>query len=707
MWRLPPIRCEMFSFYFWRVEIDSHCVHLCIQHLCRTKKSHAIWIFPKTVPYMWKVTKMPLDNEWPPKILFLITDKNVLDAFLLIRCYPCQIWHCVAWRADNLPLFSECQHGVLVQGGEEATISPNHSEISIHSLTVNLRNLTCSCLYPQSAGMPCSHVLAVMRTPNAFVPGNNMTAYFSINLNSSAFVRWIHQSWLLNYQYSLDKMRIAMLSVEHLVLDDVTLPNKRKAEAPTKGLQQSKMFRSLAKGLDMLGVEERWLAHDSSRHTKSVKVDQLSRREVVPFVERIHIRLRLIITSHRMPIVQYLRMKLRYRRWWISPLCKTWAIDKPKHATWILHSFIQDVCVCVCVFLGRFEEKYLWKCWWVTAIRDSKIRHWTRRGVRSLSVYGSYYTSHITPQPPSYVWEPPVQDRPDFFSKILSRSTVDLTDTTFLTWANPSPVNRTSSPSCSRPQSLMSLVVCVHVCTCIQRKRDSDSEEIRVLIDSDHQCLMVSKQHTPTPTPRKTKAHTQPTQDTHRHTHTHTLTYMHTQHPHHAPYLQHTAPHSATGNYNTLQRTLEPAVTRCKTLQCALQHTATHVNTLQRILQHTATHSNTHFHTLTTYNTLRGDCTAHRNKLYHTATHCNGHCNTRQHTATHCNAHCNTVRNTQPTTATHCNTLEHTARQLHHAFWRVQSRNLGSSLLGDVATSIKCRPCGFGPVLCVYLRTCL
>jgi len=35
-----------------------------------------------------------------------------------------------------------------------------------------------------------------------------------------------------------------MLSVEHLVLDDVTLLNKRKAEDPTKGLQQSKRFRS-------------------------------------------------------------------------------------------------------------------------------------------------------------------------------------------------------------------------------------------------------------------------------------------------------------------------------------------------------------------------------------------------------------------------------------------------------------------------------
>jgi len=160
---------------------------------------------------------------------------------------------------------------------------------------------------------------------------------------------------------------------------------------------------------------------------------------------------------------------------------------------------------------------------------------------------------------------------------------------------------------------------------------------------------------------QKKKAHVKPTQDTHRHTHTHTLTHMHTQHPHHAPYLQHTAPHSATGNYNTLQRTLQPAVTRCKTLQCTLQHSATHVNTLQRTLQHTATHGNTHFkccqsvwHTLTTYKTLRGDCKAHRNKLYHTATHCNGHCNTRQHTATHC---LRKLQHSAQHTAHHCNTL--------------------------------------------------
>ena len=84
---------------------------------------------------------------------------------------------------------------------------------------------------------------------------------------------------------------------------------------------------------------------------------------------------------------------------------------------WIVHSFIQHVCVCVCVFLGRLEQKCLWKSWCITVIRDSKIRHWTRRGVPSLSVYDSYYTSHITPQHPSYVWEPPVQDRPDFFPR--------------------------------------------------------------------------------------------------------------------------------------------------------------------------------------------------------------------------------------------------------------------------------------------------
>jgi len=79
------------------------CVCVCVYtHTHTRKKSHAIWIFPKTVPYIWKVTKMPSDNGWPPKILFLITDKNVLDAFLLTRSYPCQIWHYVAWRAGSI-----------------------------------------------------------------------------------------------------------------------------------------------------------------------------------------------------------------------------------------------------------------------------------------------------------------------------------------------------------------------------------------------------------------------------------------------------------------------------------------------------------------------------------------------------------------------------------------------------------------------------
>ena len=151
----------------------------------------------------------------------------------------------LAATVPTLPGVSEGTHCVCVQSGLQATVSPEHSEISQDSWIVNLQDCTCSCLYPQVAGMPCSHVVAVMRTPNSIVSGNNMARSYSINLHSPSFLRWMHQSWLMiNYKYSVEHMNVVMISIPDLLLDEVTLPNKRKAGPATKGPQRHKRFQS-------------------------------------------------------------------------------------------------------------------------------------------------------------------------------------------------------------------------------------------------------------------------------------------------------------------------------------------------------------------------------------------------------------------------------------------------------------------------------
>lgn len=124
------------------------------------------------------------------------------------------------------------------QDAHSAFVSVSNSDISVLTWIVDMVKRTCSCLRPQTAGFPCEHVVAVMRSPNCIVPGNNMTPSFSIDTGSVGFKKWVHQSWtVISYAYSVRNLRIGMLDPGLLELDGTTLPSKRKhdQDAPGRG----------------------------------------------------------------------------------------------------------------------------------------------------------------------------------------------------------------------------------------------------------------------------------------------------------------------------------------------------------------------------------------------------------------------------------------------------------------------------------------
>ena len=81
---------------------------------------------------------------------------------------------------------------VGTQDAHSAFVSVSNSDISVLTWIVDMVKRTCSCLRPQTAGFPCEHVVAVMRSPNCIVPGNNMTPSFSIDTGSVGFKKWVH-----------------------------------------------------------------------------------------------------------------------------------------------------------------------------------------------------------------------------------------------------------------------------------------------------------------------------------------------------------------------------------------------------------------------------------------------------------------------------------------------------------------------------------